>query len=154
MENDHFEYEIDANDVIRKVSELQTPIRFPFRCDSPELRRFMIMEISPLPDGAVNFSTWIDEESKRDRIRLLDPGEPRDLDRLLRMCAWCKKLDVMGGVWLELEEALSRFAVFDQDPLPQITHGVCTPCQRLVVGETVDGSDSVDLGEAGGEEKT
>ena len=38
--------------IFRRVRAGQSPVTFPFRCDSPDCRRFMEMELSLLPGGA------------------------------------------------------------------------------------------------------
>jgi hypothetical protein len=34
--------------------------------------------------------------------------------------------------WLEVEEAIPRLQLFEQDHMPQITHGICGECERQV----------------------
>jgi hypothetical protein len=56
------------------------------------------------------------------------------------MCAWCKRIGGEEGDWWELEEALSEMELFNLEPLPSITHGVCTECQNLVMKELEEAS--------------
>ena len=104
------------------------PVRFPFRCDSPEVRRFLEMEIRPAPSSGLQLRTRVVRLEPRERSPLLDRAVPRD-GGLLRMCSWCKGVEVEGR-WCEVEEAVAALRLFERDALPAITHGVCPPCQR------------------------
>jgi hypothetical protein len=118
--------------LLAKVRETNAEVSVPFRCDSPTMRRFMRMKITPLPQGQVEFSTWIEREEPYLRsIPLLDPFAPKDQGKLLRMCSWCKKIE-NDGSWLEIEEAVERLGLFDKLPLPEITHGICDGCLKMM----------------------
>jgi hypothetical protein len=51
---------------------------------------------------------------------------------MVRVCGWCKKVDV-GGSWAEVEEAVTRLRLFDRPLLPQLTHGICEGCYDRMV---------------------
>jgi hypothetical protein len=72
------------------------PARFPFRCDSPGVRRRMEMEVLPAGGGAVEFHAHTLAEAPRPPQPLLDPAVPRT-DELLRSCGWCRRIDVEAG---------------------------------------------------------
>jgi hypothetical protein len=111
----------------RQVRRTGRMAEVPFRCDSPECRRFMKMFILSLAAGALEFHSVLLREEPRPRVDLLDPEFPRT-EEFLTMCAWCKK--VHTGEWLEAEEAVRRLRLFEQPRLPRITHGVCPACQE------------------------
>lgn len=129
-----FHYIQDATTVhlyqqlFERVLRTGHPVVFPFRCDSPELRRFLEMEIRPGPSSGLQLHT---------RVLRLEPRVPGTLlDRAvrrggspLRMCSWCKAVDV-GGRWCEVEQAVVVLRLFERELPPPITHGVCPPCQR------------------------
>jgi hypothetical protein len=121
--------------LLEKVRENREPVMVPFRCDAPELRREMMLEMTPLEADAVRFSSWIVEEVHRPRVELLDANRAPSPDELIRMCAWCKRVGVKEGEWRELEDAVLEAELFHQDPLPKITHGVCPECQSMVLKE-------------------
>jgi hypothetical protein len=112
---------------MRKVRATGRKIVVPFRCDGPECRRFMEMSILPLENGALEFHSVLLREEVRPRMDLLDPEFPRT-EELLRLCAWCKKVEVAG--WMDVEEAVRRRQLFDQPRLPRITHSICPDCLR------------------------
>jgi hypothetical protein len=56
---------------------------------------------------------------------------------LLRSCGWCKRVDVGGGEWAEVEEAVVRLRLFDLPKLPLLTHGMCEGCQARMLAMLV-----------------
>jgi hypothetical protein len=107
------------------------PVRFTFRCDSPAYRRQMEMVVSAGPAGTVEFRSRVVSEGPRPPQPLLERDRPHSGD-LVRVCGWCKKVDV-GGRWAEVEEAVSRLGLFDRPVLPQLTHGICEDCHARMV---------------------
>jgi len=120
--------------IFKKLHSSRTRIKLPFRCDSPDCRRFMRMEISALDNNRIEFKTWIVKEEKRPSIRLLNPTEMRSA-QLLRMCSWCKKVYMTDEDWKEVEEVVELLKLFDTSPLPQFTHTICPPCAELFWAE-------------------
>ncbi len=112
-------------DVLRRVRGGR-PVRFNFRCDSPAIRRLMEMDVTLAAAGGVEFRTRALSEDSRPFQALLAPSALHS-DELMRMCSWCKKVDV-GGAWAEVEEAVARLRLFERALLPSITHGICDPC--------------------------
>jgi hypothetical protein len=102
------------------------PARFPFRCDSPGVRRRMEMEVLPAAGGAVEFRAHTLAEEPRPPQPLLDAAAPRTSD-LLRSCGWCRRVEV-GGWWAEVEEAVRELGLFERAALPGLTHAVCGDC--------------------------
>jgi hypothetical protein len=107
----------------------QRTVEFPFRCDAPDLLRFMRMRITPEEEGAIRFLTWIEREEVRSRVAFFEPATPRTAEMLL-VCAWCKR--VKAGDWHDVEAAIQRLRLFDEPLLPQISHGICERCERIV----------------------
>lgn len=85
--------------LIDKVRQSQDSMVVPFRYDSPSLRRFMELHISPLPDGAVQFEGRLVREEPREKVPLLDPSVERS-DEIIVACSWCKRIDA-DEVWLD-----------------------------------------------------
>ncbi len=103
--------------------------RFEIRCDGPEIRRVLELTIRPKPqhERHVQFCTRTVRSVVRPRVSLLDYSLPRSTD-VVRACAWCSRIEVQGGDWLEVEEAAHRLRLFEQDELPRLSHGMCAPC--------------------------
>lgn len=117
--------------LIQKVRETNSVIKIPFRCDSPDKRRFMEMKITHLNEGTIEFTNSILGEEVRSSAPLLDPMFPRN-SQLIRMCGWCKKVKTSTG-WLEAEEAVIALKIFNEPSLPRITHGICPPCRDNLI---------------------
>jgi hypothetical protein len=102
------------------------------RCDSPTARRKVELRIAPLPDRGVSFESQITHEEPRDYVALLDVTRERAAD-ILSICSWCKKVQVPGQGWFEVEEALARLELTDESHLPQLANIVCYDCYRQIV---------------------
>ena len=113
--------------LIKKVREGHDSIKVPYRCDSPDKRRFMEMEISSSGEQDVAFINAILREESRPVVHLLDPAYPRN-QQMISMCGWCKKVRTNGS-WLETEDAIIELKIFDEPEIPQITHGICPTCK-------------------------
>ena len=110
---------------------------FPFRCDAPDVRRFMQMEIFPLADGAVGFRSCLVREERRDDVALLEA----DVDRsgeLVKICSWCKKIEISASKWVEAEVAMQRLNLFEARKLPALTHGMCPTCHAQYLKDLTD----------------
>lgn len=121
-----------SRELLARTRESGCEVTIPFRCDSPLMRRYMWMKILPLEKNRVEFRTWIEREVPYTKpIQLLDPAVTKDGEKFLRMCAWCKKID-MSGSWLEIEDAIGQFRLFDRLAIPAITHGICDTCFKTM----------------------
>ena len=122
--------------LLAKARETNVESSFPFRCDSPAVRRFMRMRIIPQVDRSLEFCSWIEREVPWPQpILLLDPSSRKDPGQLLRMCSWCKKIDVEGA-WLEIDEGIAQMRLFDHVRVPRITHGICESCLAMMMIES------------------
>jgi hypothetical protein len=107
-------------------------IRFPLRCDSPALRRHLAMVVGPEAEGAVRFTCHVRALEARPEQPLWDRAATRRAD-MLRVCSWCKRVDVQGA-WKEVEQAVGQLALFDDLPPPTLTHGLCPDCAARIEG--------------------
>ncbi len=115
--------------LLRRVREGVREIQLPFRCDGPEVTREMDVRIAADSTGrVVLFSARLVNESEREEPQpLFDPGVPRDDEDFLPMCAWCDRF-LVGGEWVEVEEAARRLELFRRSRLPALDHGICPQC--------------------------
>lgn len=107
-------------------------IQFPFRCDAPDLIRFMEMRIMPLGLDMLEFQTQILRQEPRPFRTLISRGAYRSAE-ILPICSWCKRVRVEDEIWLELDEALLRTAMLDVEPLPTLDHITCTACKSKIL---------------------
>lgn len=108
-----------------------TRIELPYRCDSPMLRRLMLLTITPA-GPEIEFRSQIVDVALRPVVRLLETERPRSTS-LLTLCSWCNRGRI-GARWAELEEVVSELGLFEGD-LPQLTHGICPACQATIADE-------------------
>jgi hypothetical protein len=114
--------------IFRRVRAGKSPVTFPFRCDSPDYRRFMEMQLSILPGDAIRLMTHILREERRDPADLLDALQ--DMAReYLKICSWCKRLNIPGQGWGEIEAAIVALDLFGHHPMRQMTHTICDSCR-------------------------
>jgi hypothetical protein len=112
-----------------RVRSRGEPARLSLRCDSPDRRRLLELNIAPSAHGDLSYQVRTIEEEERLPVPLLDSTQPRS-ERLVRMCSWCKRVSAGPRGWLELEEAVAALALFEESRLPQLTHGICSDCSR------------------------
>ncbi len=108
--------------------------RFPFRCDSPGLKRFHEMEILPEADGALRFCCRTLRTEARQPAMLLE----RDMDRsgeYVTVCSWCRRIRMPGGEWAGIDVAVTRLDIFGSERQPSITHGICPDDHEMVMRE-------------------
>jgi len=105
----------------------QVKLRLPFRCDAPDRRRYMAMEVYPLNSDVLVLRSCILREENRESIALLDESIDRS-DEFLTICSWCKRVKLSDDDWREVEEAIESLRLFDDSVLPRLSHGMCSEC--------------------------
>jgi len=121
------------HDILEAVRASGEPLELPYRCDSPEVRRYMHMRIEPSPDGGLRFYTRCEREVRFSQpIGLLDVHASRE-GRLVRLCAWCKAVLLPSGEWVDIEEGVSRLGLLGSALGVDLTHGVCPTCEARLL---------------------
>ena len=116
--------------MLKKVRTAKAVICFSYRCDAPQLRRYMEMVVRPWGVvRGVEFNSRVVREVPREPVPLLAPTAARSA-QMITMCAWCKR--IATPQWLEVEEAIQRLQLFELDYMPQITHGLCRDCEKQI----------------------
>lgn len=128
-----------------KVRQQDQSLSYPFRCDSPALRRFLEMTVSPLPEGGLLWhSRLLGEETRPPFLAPpLTPARGQASGFLLAMCSWCKRVrepePLAGeqgrppvGHWQELEEVMPLLAQRGRAEYPAVTHTICPVCYQQV----------------------
>src|SRR5260370_24213913 len=117
--------------VFRRVRRTGHPIRVPFRCETPNERWHMEMEVRAVGDGTL--------ECRNQTVlveRRAPASAPETDDRsqsFLTLCSWCKKAKLPEGAWVDVEAAAQRMELF-LGVAPQLTHGVCPSCRTALRG--------------------
>lgn len=113
--------------VFEAVARSGLPVVLPIRCDAPALRRFLELRVERPPGRTgVRVRSALVRTEARDPVPLLDRTRSRS-DQLLRMCSWCKVVEV-DGRWCSVEEAVAALRLFERAHLPAITHTMCPAC--------------------------
>lgn len=113
---------------IIKRSREGIEVGFTLRCDSPDCRRVLRMDIRQTDDGTVEFRSRVISEEPRPAVSLLDSRQPRT-DDLISVCSWCERV-LVDGRWVSVEDAITALGLFQQDELPALTHGMCQDCSE------------------------
>jgi hypothetical protein len=82
-------------ELFQHVQTTGRPLAVPFRCDSPTLRRFLELQIERRNEGGLRVRSVLIRTEPRESVRLLEPNR-RFGDGLLKMCSWCKTVEVDG----------------------------------------------------------
>jgi hypothetical protein len=117
--------------IFSRVRAGKSPVKFPFRCDSPDCRRFMEMKLSLLSGDAIQFISHILREERRQPVDLLDASRDRS-EEFLKICSWCKKIHIPGGGWEEIEAAIEPLDLFGHHSMPRMTHTICDSCYKAI----------------------
>jgi len=117
----------------------KSTVKFPFRCDSPDCRRFMEMKLSLLSGNAIQFISHILREEWRQPLDLLDASRDRS-GEVLKICSWCKKIHIPGRGWGEIEAAIEPLDLFGHHSMPRMTHTICDSCYQAIKLELDQGS--------------
>ncbi len=120
--------------MLSKARASLSSMRIPFRCDSPEARRFMEMEIRPRPDCSIDFVCATLKTEARTPVAFIDPDVDRS-NEWRTICSWCKRIKMPGGEWAELEEGIRRLDLFGTKRPPRMSHGICPEDQEMAYRE-------------------
>jgi hypothetical protein len=127
--------------MVKRLRAGGSPMRFRFRCDAPAYRRMLAMEMTCEDKESVWFAASLVEEQSRSAVRLLDSARWASHE-ILRMCAWCARIQLPSGTWAEAEVAIARLGLFDEASLPMLTHGMCEACVEAVTASVRDEADA------------
>jgi hypothetical protein len=122
--------------IFGKLRAGKSPLKFPFRCDSPECRRFMEVELDLLLENGVQLTSKILRKEPRPPMDLLSPSG-QESEEFLRICSWCKKVYLPEGEWVEVEDAVRALDLFGPPSMPRITHTICNACKDFVSMEFI-----------------
>ena len=109
-------------------------ISLPFRCDSPDMNRFMNLQIEQYGNDQIKITSHLVREEKRTFINLTQ-SETESPDWKLYMCSWCKKIKIKDDQWVEIEEGIKYYNLFESFTSPRITHGICDKCYEIAIQE-------------------
>jgi hypothetical protein len=117
----------------RRVRTAGAPVRLRFRCDAPDRRRLLDLEISAGQEGGLIYRVRTLREQERQPLALLEPF-PQRSEHFVTICAWCERVAVPAHGWLEIEAAIAVLPILAEPRPPQLTHGVCEECTHALHG--------------------
>ena len=118
--------------LVRRIRSEVRSVELPFRCDGPDVRREMDLNIAANASGRlVVFSARMRSEQPREPTQELLSAEVPRSKRTLTMCGWCDRF-LVGDEWVEVEEAAARLGLFELAELPKISHGICPDCGEML----------------------
>ena len=88
----------------------------------------------------LSFESALIREEVRPEISSF-PVKDDDTESFLRMCSWCKHIQLDDDSWVEVEQAIRTLDLFQSSQLPAISHGMCEECAARVQKE-IDGIDA------------
>jgi hypothetical protein len=101
---------------------------YRFRCDSPEGRRYMVMTVSPLRSGMVEYRSRIERFEKRGSPAIIFARNSARSEATLTACSWCRRI-LVDREWLEADH-LKVLRFLDRDRMPQLSSGICDDCRN------------------------
>ena len=102
------------------------------RCDSPSPARSVAIEIAPAEDGDVEFRCHLGD------AQLISPALSTG-EELLRLCAWCYRVD--RGGWRDIEDVVAAERLLERPTVPAVTHGICDNCLAEAAAELDPAAD-------------
>jgi hypothetical protein len=122
-------------ELLRKTRSTRKPIRLPFHCDSPNLRRWMEMELQSAAGGEVTVTTTLVWEDARPPVAFLDarpPGLQGPLEEL-GICGWCNSVQYEDGPWQSVEALLrARPGWPEAGANVEVHHRLCPGCDTTL----------------------
>lgn len=122
-------------DLFAAIRRTGRSVRFRFRCDSPSMRRLLVMVLTSGAGGSVRCLTRILEERPHDdstgrMIYHIVENAP-----IVTVCSVCKDIRTPEG-WVETHAALARHT-YDLVEGARLSHGLCQECSRRL-NEEID----------------
>lgn len=111
--------------LLHVVREDRSSIELEYRCDSPLLRRYMLMQVSRAEDGNLRFQHSVLRIEPRDRVVSFKVAPQRGRDTHVR-CSMCNRIKALGD-WVE-PDIMIRNQKSQNDELAVI-YGICESCK-------------------------
>lgn len=113
------------------VRKSGTPESIPFRCDSPTVKRYMELEIAPLPEGRLSLIGRLVRAIDHPYVPLLDLKRTRNGQWQI-ICSVCRRIKRDDDSWGEIEDSVENPYEVPASGLPRLTHGICEDCAAMM----------------------
>ncbi len=119
--------------MVDRVRATAEAIDFRYRCDAPDRRRNMRMQIEPAGGRDLHFSSRLIDDVERPWLNALDryalrSGMPLDI------CSVCRRIGVSDNLWVEPERAADEHHALLGEDAPPLVERLCDDCVRLHSG--------------------
>ena len=125
--------------LLQRVRASKKAVRFPYRCDSPEMKRYMHMSIVPFQTGSdiQMYSREIKLVPQKSIANLHFVNDHNTLLKAYLRCSMCNGYYI-NGEWIEIEDAVQRENIFDVDGRILVMSSVCGKCSSrlMAIGTT------------------
>lgn len=108
------------------VRSNERDITIPINCDAPNLKRLINIDMKYMSDDSIVFISKVIQLEERDPCEILNCKIDRS-DKVLRICSFCKKVNI-NDKWIITELAVKELKLFEDEKMPNLTHGLCTQC--------------------------
>jgi len=123
--------------IFLRIRTEHVKFKIPFRCDSPTIIRFMELTLSSLPDNGIELSGNLLQNKKRKYNALFDATVSHSRKKL-EICSLCRRVRKDKGEWLEPNEAMVKFKLFNNTHPPRLIESVCSLCNILLTNAFFD----------------
>jgi hypothetical protein len=116
--------------MIMSARTLKRPVYRPYRCDSPQLKRFMEMTVLPQDAGTVEvIHRQLHSEPivNKFSIRAAPEGSGSILSSFIKRCSLCNRVKAKG-IWSEIDEAVEESRLDPPASTLKVIYGVCPDC--------------------------
>lgn len=109
---------------LSKIS--QTPVEREYRCDSPEIKRFMKMKITPEKEGQFRVDHILLKVEEQPYQIFINPAQENSLKPINKRCSICGRI-FENGSWEEPDQIGSE----DRNSF-QVIYTVCPDCRKTI----------------------
>jgi hypothetical protein len=121
--------------VVSEVRRSDSAAKVPFRCDSPGLRRWYEIDVTPGDDGSIDFRSRLLFEEERPQVALVRRGSQRlSGTEPIQVCCWCAR-GYDGRRWISIDELVWSQNHLEDEPVPEVSQGICRECASSMSAE-------------------
>lgn len=114
--------------LLREIRQDCASLTFPFRCDSPEMRRYMEMNLVACGEGSVEFRSRIVRTELRNQKVFCQHASVAAKKLLLR-CSFCNRVRFEEN-WSDVVDAAAK--ILDREIPMQVCYAVCETCDSEI----------------------
>jgi hypothetical protein len=123
--------------MVDRVRRGATAVRFQLRCDAPDRRRLITMEISGADAGIVTFRATPIYEARTATSTAATAGAAGL--PLLPVCSWCSRFRLVGDHWVEAETAVDALGIFQTSTVPDVGRSIAAISRITVLFPAPEG---------------